>query len=73
LSITFIIAEMETKEAINEENVEKKSRWKKMLKKFGIGGIIFFTVKGIITSTLIYFLGKNFWSVISGYFTGIFQ
>lgn len=73
MSITFIIAEMETKEAINEENVEKKSRWKKMLKKFGIGGIIFFTVKGIITSTLIYFLGKNFWSVISGYFTGIFQ
>ncbi|MBM7420041.1 MULTISPECIES: hypothetical protein [Chryseobacterium] len=64
---------METKEAINEENVEKKSRWKKMLKKFGIGGIIFFTVKGIITSTLIYFLGKNFWSIISGYFTGIFQ
>ncbi|AZA59918.1 MULTISPECIES: hypothetical protein [Chryseobacterium] len=64
---------METKEATNEENVEKKSRWKKMLKKFGIGGIIFFTVKGIITSTLIYFLGKNFWSVISGYFTGIFQ
>ncbi len=73
MSITFIIAEMETKEAINDENVEKKSRWKKMLKKFGIGGIIFFTVKGIITSTLIYFLGKNFWSVISGYFTGIFQ
>jgi len=64
---------METKEAINEENVEKKSKWKRMLKKFGIGGIIFFTVKGIITSTLIYFLGKNFWSVISGYFTGIFQ
>lgn len=64
---------METKEATNEENVEKKSRWKKMLKKFGMGGIIFFTVKGIITSTLIYFLGKNFWSVISGYFTGIFQ
>lgn len=64
---------METKEATNEENVEKKSRWKKMLKKFGIGGIIFFTVKGIITSTLIYFLGKNFWSIISGYFTGIFQ
>lgn len=64
---------METKEATNEENVEKKSRWKKMLKKFGIGGIIFFTVKGIITSTLIYFLGKNFWIVISGYFTGIFQ
>ncbi|QQQ28788.1 hypothetical protein [Chryseobacterium indoltheticum] len=64
---------MEKKEATNEENVEKKSRWKKMLKKFGIGGIIFFTVKGIITSTLIYFLGKNFWSVISGYFTGIFQ
>lgn len=43
---------------------ENTSRWKKMLKKFGIGGIIFFTVKGIITSTLIYFLGKNFWQVI---------
>ena len=39
---------------------KKVPRWKSLLKKFGIGGIIFFTVKGIITSTLIYFLGKNF-------------
>ena len=64
---------METNKSVNEPAKEKKSRWKKMLKKFGIGGIIFFTVKGIITSTLIYFLGKNFWTIISGYFTGIFQ
>ncbi len=66
---------MENNNSLKEPAVEeeKKSGWKKMLKKFGIGGIIFFTVKGIITSTLIYFLGKNFWTVISGYFTGIFQ
>lgn len=64
---------MENKEVLETGSVEKKSAWKKMLKKFGIGGIIFFTVKGIITSTLIYFLGKNFWSVISGYFTNIFE
>lgn len=50
-----------------ENQTEEQSRWKKMLKKFGIGGIIFFTVKGIITSTLIYFLGKNFWQVIKDY------
>nr|WP_314490789.1 hypothetical protein [uncultured Chryseobacterium sp.] len=66
---------MENNKSLNEPVGEevKKSRWKKMLKKFGIGGIIFFTVKGIITSTLIYFLGKNFWNVISSYFSGIFQ
>ena len=47
---------------------EKKSpKCKSLLKKFGIGGIIFFTVKGIITSTLIYFLGKNFWVIIKDY------
>jgi len=42
------------------------------VKKFGVGGIIFFTVKGIITSTLIYFLGKNFWIIIRDYFTNLF-
>lgn len=62
---------MENKEINNNLNAEKNSKWKKMLKKFGIWGIVFFTVKGIITSTLIYFLGKNFWSVISSYFTGV--
>lgn len=64
---------MESKTPATEPTEEKKSKWKQLLKKFGIGGIIFFTVKGIITSTLIYFLGKNFWTIISGYFTGIFQ
>ncbi|AZA54836.1 hypothetical protein [Chryseobacterium sp. G0201] len=65
---------MENNKTINEPEEQKKnSKWKSLVKKFGIGGIIFFTVKGIITSTLIYFLGKNFWSVISGYFTGIFD
>ncbi|MNK31586.1 hypothetical protein D3C87_500230 [compost metagenome] len=59
-----------------EENIqteEKKTpRWKSLVKKFGIGGIIFFTVKGIITSTLIFFLGKNFWIIIRDYFSGLF-
>jgi hypothetical protein len=66
---------MENNKTINEPIVEEKksSRWKRMIKKFGIGGIIFFTVKGIISSTLIYFLGKNAWSIIAGYFTGIFD
>jgi len=64
---------MEINKSVKEPEEEKKSTWKKMLKKFGIGGIIFFTVKGIITSTLIYFLGKNFWTIIRDYFSGIFQ
>lgn len=58
-------------EPVDEE--KKDPRWKKLVKKFGIGGIIFFTVKGIISTTLIYFLGKNAWSIIAGYFTGIFD
>ncbi|UZT98300.1 hypothetical protein ODZ84_01645 [Chryseobacterium fluminis] len=65
---------MENNKAVNEPvNEKKNSKWKSLVKKFGIGGIIFFTVKGIITSTLIYFLGKNFWTVISNYFTTIFN
>jgi len=64
---------MEPNKSVNKPAEEKNSRWKRMLKKFGIWGIVFFTVKGIITSTLIYFLGKNFWNIISGYFSGIFQ
>jgi len=58
-----------------KEPVEKEtpSKWKQWVKRFGVGGIIFFTVKGIITSTLIYFLGKNFWTVISSYFSSIFE
>ena len=56
------------------ENPEvKPSKWKRLVKKFGIGGIIFFTVKGIITSTLIFFLGKNFWTIIKEYFAAWFQ
>lgn len=59
-----------------EENIQteekKLPKWKILLKKFGIGGIIFFTVKGIITSTLIFFLGKNFWIIIRDYFSGLF-
>ena len=65
---------MENNKTINEPAAEKKnSKWKSLVKKFGIGGIIFFTVKGIITSTLIYFLGKNFWTVITNYFATIFD
>ncbi|WP_034761052.1 hypothetical protein [Chryseobacterium gregarium] len=65
---------MENNKTIQEPLQEKKdSKWKSLVKKFGIGGIIFFTVKGIITSTLIYFLGKNFWTVISNYFSTMFD
>ncbi|MGC4129823.1 MAG: hypothetical protein QM564_09800 [Bergeyella sp.] len=66
---------MENNKPLTETTVgeEKSNRWKKMLKKFGIGGIIFFSVKGIITSTLIYFLGKNFWEVIKDYVTAWFN
>ncbi|WP_312075987.1 hypothetical protein [Chryseobacterium sp.] len=65
---------MEDNKTINEvADEKKKSKWKQLVKKFGIGGIIFFTVKGIITSALIYFLGKNFWTVISNYFTTLFD
>ncbi len=52
-------------ENLTEET--KIPKWKLWVKRFGIGGIIFFTVKGIITSTLIYFLGKNFWIIIKDY------
>ncbi|MFZ4928361.1 hypothetical protein [Chryseobacterium sp. Mn2064] len=67
---------MENNSTIEDNNTTKEnkgSKWKSLVKKFGIGGIIFFTVKGIITSTLIYFLGKNFWTVISNYFTTLFE
>lgn len=37
------------------------------IKKIGIIGLIFFTIKGAITSTLIYFLGKNFWEIIKNW------
>jgi len=58
----------------NQENTDKKlPKWKLWLKRFGIGGIIFFTVKGIITSTLIYFLGKNFWVIIRDFFVKWFD
>lgn len=50
-----------------QKEEHKLPKWKMLLKKFGIWGIIFFTVKGIITSTLIYFLGKNFWVIIKDF------
>ncbi|WP_259830527.1 hypothetical protein [Chryseobacterium pyrolae] len=67
---------MENNNPVEDSNTveeKKSSKWKSLVKKFGIGGIIFFTVKGIITSTLIYFLGKNFWTIISNYFTRLFE
>ncbi len=56
-----------------ENENEKSPKWKQWVKRFGIGGIIFFTVKGIITSTLIYFLGKNFWVIIKDFFSQWFD
>lgn len=65
---------MENNKTVNEaEDEKKKSKWESLVKKFGIVGIIFFTVKGIISSTLIYLLGKNFWTVISNYFANLFD
>lgn len=55
-----------------EKTTENTSKWKKWVAKFGIGGIIFFTVKGIISTTLIYFLGKNAWEIIQNYFANLF-
>ena len=51
---------MENQNNINEENQieEKGNIWKKWVKRFGIGGLIFFTIKGIITTTLIIWAGK---------------
>ena len=37
---------------------EKPNLWKKWLKRFGIGGLIFFTVKGCITLSIILFGGS---------------
>ncbi len=64
---------MKNNEQNNEKTSQKTSKWKQWVKRFGIGGIIFFTVKGTITSILIYFLGKNFLSIISQYFTTLFD
>lgn len=72
LSLKNILSEMENEPKIRNNADEKKSKWKEVVKKFGIGGIIFFTVKGIISTTLIYFLGKNFWSIITNYFSNLF-
>ena len=57
----------------HHETEQKIPKWKTWVKRFGIGGIIFFTVKGIITSTLIYFLGKNFWTIIQNYISQWFD
>lgn len=72
LSLKNILSEMENEPKIRNNADEKKSKWKEVVKKFGIGGIIFFTVKGIISTTLIYFLGKNFWVIITNYFSNLF-
>ena len=66
---------MEKQENIPSEILEneKPNLWKKWLKKFGIGGIIFFTVNGIISTTLIYFLGKNAWTVVKDYVLAWFE
>ena len=58
---------MDKKENITTSEVQK-STWKKWVAKFGIGGLIFFTIKGIISTSLIYFLGKNFLEVIASWF-----
>ncbi|MGP1501740.1 hypothetical protein [Bergeyella cardium] len=53
-------------EKINNNGAGK---WRNRFKKLGIAGLIFFTVKGIISTALIYFAGKGFWEIISAYFS----
>ncbi|MDL1913432.1 MAG: hypothetical protein FDW93_02760 [Bergeyella sp.] len=49
-----------------KENLSR-TKIKSLLKKFGLAGILFFTIKGIISSFLLYFLGSNAWKLIKGY------
>lgn len=53
-----------TQPRANNKQHKQPNALKKWLKRIGVGGIIFFTVKGTITTLLFYFLGKNFWKVI---------
>lgn len=46
------------KEEVQENEVENKKSLKKWFKKIGVAGIIFFTVKGIISTYFIVQLGK---------------
>ena len=47
----------EDKEEQIVEN-EQPNLWKKWLKRFGVGGLIFFTVKGCISLSIILFGGS---------------
>jgi hypothetical protein len=69
----LLLKKIKMEDQLQTTEEKKLPKWKSLLKKFGIGGIIFFTVKGIITSTLIYFLGKNFWTIIQDYVTQWFD
>jgi hypothetical protein len=44
------------------EEAQPQSKWKKRLKKYGPWAIVFFTVKGIITSTA---LGGMIWAAVT--------
>jgi len=67
MEIFIFLKKIKMEDQLQTTEEKKLPKWKILLKRFGIGGIIFFTVKGIITSTLIYFLGKNFWIIIKDY------
>ena len=71
--VFIFLKKIEMEDQLQTTEEKKSPKWKSLLKKFGIGGIIFFTVKGIITSTLIYFLGKNFWVIIKDFFSQWFH
>jgi hypothetical protein len=51
------MSEGEDKEEQIVEN-EQPGLWKKWLKRFGVGGLIFFTIKGCISLSIILFGGS---------------
>ena len=54
----ILLQEEIEKETVKVIPLKEKKDWKKWLKNLGIGGIIFFTVKGLITTYLIFMAGK---------------
>jgi hypothetical protein len=50
-----------------DNQLNSESKWK-FFKKFGIGTIVFFTIKGTISTILIYYTGKGFWTWLTQLF-----
>lgn len=53
---------------MHEVQEEIKSQKYKWLKKLGIWTIVFFVVKGTISTILIYYFGKGIWQYVAEWF-----